>query len=39
MFSGADVQIVNKKGNSALHQAAMNGHTDIIKALVDKGNP
>lgn len=37
MSPDADVQLVNRKGDSALHQAAMNGHTDIIKALLEKG--
>lgn len=34
---GADVHLVSKHGNSALHLAAMHGYEDIVRELLAKG--
>ncbi|GFQ97849.1 phosphocholine transferase AnkX [Trichonephila clavata] len=38
MEEGSDLSVVNKEGNTSLHLAASNGHTDIVKLLVEKGS-
>jgi ankyrin repeat protein len=34
---GADVNIINKDGITSLMAASQNGHTEIVKLLLDKG--
>lgn len=34
---GADVNSVNKAGNTALHGAASNGYPEVVRLLADKG--
>ncbi|KAK7074366.1 hypothetical protein SK128_009451 [Halocaridina rubra] len=35
--SGADIQASSRKGNTALHLAALNGNEQLIKSLIKKG--
>lgn len=37
-IKGSDLSAVNKNGDTLLHLAASNGHTDIVKLLVEKGS-
>jgi ankyrin repeat protein len=37
MSQEADVNLISKDGWTALHKAANNGHTQVVKLLLDKG--
>ena len=35
--AGADLNIQSNTGNTALHRAAWNGHSEIVSTLIDEG--
>ena len=35
----ADIEMQNDDGDTALHVACLNGHTDVVQALLEKGAP
>ena len=35
--SGADINVKDKKGRTALRYAVKNGHLEVVKYLIDKG--